>query len=112
MLAAFGPRLTGMFRCGCETVMNVSDAWPATDWAAVAQADVARALAEDVGSGDLTAALIDIGADVHVLTSTVSSVYPHRLRPPSARRTTPTTRGRRRPDRRRRGHRQHRYPRR
>lgn len=39
--------------------MNVSDAWPATDWAAVAQADVARALAEDVGSGDLTAGLID-----------------------------------------------------
>ncbi|TDQ44844.1 nicotinate-nucleotide pyrophosphorylase [carboxylating] [Tepidicella xavieri] len=59
MLAAFGPRLTGMFRCGCETVMNVSDAWPATDWAAVVQADVARALAEDVGSGDLTAALIE-----------------------------------------------------
>lgn len=59
MLAAFGPRLTGMFRCGCETAMNVSDAWPATDWAAVAQADVARALAEDVGSGDLTAGLID-----------------------------------------------------
>lgn len=39
--------------------MNVSDAWPAVDWAAVAQADVARALAEDVGPGDLTAALID-----------------------------------------------------
>ncbi|WP_133595762.1 carboxylating nicotinate-nucleotide diphosphorylase [Tepidicella xavieri] len=39
--------------------MNVSDAWPATDWAAVVQADVARALAEDVGSGDLTAALIE-----------------------------------------------------
>ena len=30
-----------------------------TDIAALAQADVARALAEDVGSGDLTAALID-----------------------------------------------------
>ena len=27
----------------------------------------------------LVAALVDIGADVHVLTSTVSSVYPHRL---------------------------------
>jgi UDP-glucose 4-epimerase len=27
----------------------------------------------------LTAALVDVGADVHVLTSTVSSVYPHRL---------------------------------
>jgi UDP-glucose 4-epimerase len=27
----------------------------------------------------LTAALIDLGAEVHVLTSTVSSVYPHRL---------------------------------
>jgi nicotinate-nucleotide pyrophosphorylase (carboxylating) len=39
--------------------MNVSDAWPAVDWAAVAQADVARALAEDVGPGDLTAALIE-----------------------------------------------------
>ena len=29
----------------------------------------------------LTRALVDIGADTHVLTSTVSSVYPHRLRP-------------------------------
>lgn len=28
----------------------------------------------------LTRALVDIGADTHVLTSTVSSVYPHRLR--------------------------------
>jgi UDP-glucose 4-epimerase len=27
----------------------------------------------------LTGALVDLGADVHVLTSTVSSVYPHRL---------------------------------
>ena len=29
----------------------------------------------------LTRALVDLGADTHVLTSTVSSVYPHRLRP-------------------------------
>ncbi|MTV24577.1 NAD-dependent epimerase/dehydratase family protein [Nitriliruptoraceae bacterium ZYF776] len=36
----------------------------------------------------LTAALIDLGADVHVLTSTVSSVYPHRLRPLRDRVTT------------------------
>ena len=30
----------------------------ATDWAALATSDVARALSEDVGSGDLTAALV------------------------------------------------------
>ncbi|MDE2417566.1 MAG: carboxylating nicotinate-nucleotide diphosphorylase [Burkholderiales bacterium] len=38
--------------------MTHSDLSP-TDIAALAQADVARALAEDVGAGDLTAALID-----------------------------------------------------
>jgi nicotinate-nucleotide pyrophosphorylase (carboxylating) len=37
---------------------HLSDYTPA-DLAALAQADVARALAEDVGSGDLTAALVD-----------------------------------------------------
>jgi nicotinate-nucleotide pyrophosphorylase (carboxylating) len=37
---------------------HLSEFTPA-DWAALAAADVARALAEDVGSGDLTAALVD-----------------------------------------------------
>ena len=43
----------------CSGPMKHLSEFDETDLAALAQADVARALAEDVGSGDLTAALID-----------------------------------------------------
>ena len=39
--------------------------YTADDLAALARADVARALAEDVGGGDLTAALVDGSRRAH-----------------------------------------------
>lgn len=45
-------------RYACDPMKHLSE-YTADDLAALAQADVARALAEDVGTGDLTAALVD-----------------------------------------------------
>ena len=45
-------------RYACVPMKHLSE-YSADDLAALAQSDVARALAEDVGSGDLTAALVD-----------------------------------------------------
>jgi len=45
----------------CSTPMKHLSDFTAEDLAALARADVARALAEDVGTGDLTAALVDNG---------------------------------------------------
>ncbi|TAN05541.1 MAG: carboxylating nicotinate-nucleotide diphosphorylase [Rhodanobacteraceae bacterium] len=49
--------------------MSIAEAYPQPPMAEVVRADVARALAEDIGPGDLTAALIDSAAQAraHIL---------------------------------------------